>query len=113
MSMRPATLRPPVAGKALTVLDVQRVREDFPALNQQVHGKPLVYFDNAATSQKPRAVIDAIVRYYESTNANIHRGVHYLSEHATEQHDAARRAVQKFLNARSANEIVFVRGATE
>lgn len=93
--------------------EIERIRADFPILQQKVHGKPLVYFDNAATSQKPRAVIDAIVRYYETSNANIHRGVHFLSEHATEQHDAARRTVQKFLNARSANEIVFVRGTTE
>ncbi len=101
------------AARAFSPSELQKIRADFPILQQTVHGKPLVYFDNAATSQKPRAVIDAIVRYYETTNANIHRGVHYLSEHATEQHDAARRAVQKFLNARSANEIVFVRGATE
>ncbi|MGH9716463.1 MAG: SufS family cysteine desulfurase [Candidatus Acidiferrales bacterium] len=94
-------------------LDMEKIRADFPILQQKVHGKPLVYLDNAATSQKPRAVIDAIVRYYETTNANIHRGVHFLSERATEQHDAARRTVQKFLNAHSANEIVFVRGATE
>jgi len=94
-------------------LDLQKIRADFPILRQQVHGKPLVYLDNAATSQKPRAVIDAIVRYYETTNANIHRGVHFLSEQATEQHEAARRTVQKFLNARSASEIVFVRGTTE
>ncbi len=93
--------------------ELEKIRADFPILQQKVHGNPLVYFDNAATSQKPRAVIDAIVRYYETTNANIHRGVHLLSERATEQHDAARRTVQKFLNARSANEIVFVRGTTE
>ncbi|MDE3108628.1 MAG: cysteine desulfurase [Acidobacteriota bacterium] len=93
--------------------ELKQIRADFPILRQKVHGKPLVYLDNAATSQKPRAVIDAIVRYYETTNANIHRGVHFLSEHATEEHDAARRTVQKFLNARSASEIVFVRGATE
>ena len=70
--------------------DVERVRADFPILQQKVHGKPLVYLDNAATSQKPRAVIDAIVRYYEGTNANIHRGVHYLSESATADYEAAR-----------------------
>jgi cysteine desulfurase/selenocysteine lyase len=94
-------------------LDVNKIRADFPILHQMIHGKPLVYLDNAATSQKPRAVIDAIVRYYETTNANIHRGVHFLSERATEEHDAARRTVQKFLNARSSNEIIFVRGTTE
>lgn len=94
-------------------LDVEKIRADFPILHQKVHGKPLVYLDNAATSQKPRAVIEAITRYYESSNANIHRGVHFLSEHATEEHEEARRTVQRFLNARSANEIVFVRGTTE
>jgi cysteine desulfurase/selenocysteine lyase len=94
-------------------LDIDKIRADFPILRQKIHGKPLVYLDNAATTQKPRAVIDAIVRYYETTNANIHRGVHSLSEHATEEHDAARRTVQKFLNARSSNEIIFVRGTTE
>lgn len=94
-------------------LDVEKIRADFPILHQKVHGKPLVYLDNAATSQKPRAVIEAITRYYESSNANIHRGVHFLSEHATEEHEESRRTVQRFLNARSANEIVFVRGTTE
>jgi cysteine desulfurase / selenocysteine lyase len=93
--------------------DVGQVRADFPILQQQVHGKPLVYLDNAATSQKPRAVIDAIVRYYEGANANIHRGVHYLSEIATEQYEAARRTAQKFINAPHPHEIIFVRGATE
>ncbi len=93
--------------------DVNKIRADFPILRQKVHGKPLVYLDNAATTQKPRAVIEAITRYYESDNANIHRGVHFLSEHATEEHEAARRTVQQFLNARSASEIIFVRGATE
>jgi cysteine desulfurase/selenocysteine lyase len=78
-----------------------------------VYGHPLVYLDNAATSQKPRAVIDAISRYYESGNANIHRGVHYLSEHATEEHEAARRTVQHFVNAADKREIIFVRSATE
>ncbi len=92
---------------------VEEVRRDFPILHQQVHGHPLVYLDNAATSQKPRAVIDAISRYYESGNANIHRGVHFLSEHATEEHEAARRIVQRFLNAADKREIIFVRSATE
>src|ERR1044071_462323 len=78
--------------------DVERIRNDFPILHQKVHGHPLVYLDNAATSQKPRQVIDAIVRYYERDNANIHRGVHYLSEKATEEFEAARKAVQTFLN---------------
>jgi cysteine desulfurase/selenocysteine lyase len=93
--------------------DVEAVRRDFPILQQQVYGHPLVYLDNAATSQKPRSVIDAISHYYESGNANIHRGVHYLSEHATEEHEAARRTVQAFLNAADKREIIFVRSATE
>ena len=93
--------------------DVEQVRRDFPILHQKVYGHPLVYLDNAATSQKPRQVIDAISRYYESGNANIHRGVHYLSEHATEEHEAARRTVQRFLNAADKREIIFVRSATE
>ncbi len=94
-------------------LHVKQVRADFPILQQMVHGKPLVYLDNAATSQKPRAVIDAIVRYYEGTNANIHRGVHFLAEKATEDYEAARLTAQEFINAAHSREIIFVRGATE
>jgi len=93
--------------------DVQRVRRDFPILAQRVHGKPLVYLDNAATTQKPQAVIDAMVRSYAEDNANIHRGVHLLSERATRAYEQAREKIQKFLNAASAREIVFVRGTTE
>jgi len=93
--------------------DVEKVRRDFPILQQQVHGHPLVYLDNAATSQKPRAVIEAISHYYERGNANIHRAVHYLSEHATAEHEAARRTVQRFINAADKREIIFVRSATE
>ena len=93
--------------------DVEKVRADFPILKQTVRGKPLVYLDNAATSQKPRAVIDAITRYYEGTNANIHRGVHFLSEQATEEYEDVRRTAQEFLNAAHSHEIIFVRGATE
>lgn len=94
-------------------LDIERIRADFPILRQQAHGHPLVYLDNAATSQKPKAVIDAIVRYYERDNANIHRGVHYLSQQATEEFEAARKAVQLFLHAARPSEIIFLRGATE
>ncbi len=94
-------------------LDVERIRLDFPILSERIHGRKLVYLDNAATSQKPRAVIDAIVHYYEHDNANIHRGVHALSVRATEAHDAARETVRRFINAPSARQIVFVRGATE
>ncbi len=94
-------------------LDVEQIRRDFPILDQSIHGKKLVYLDNAATSQKPRAVIDAIVRYYQHDNANIHRGVHTLSMRATEAHDEARETVRHFIQAADANEIIFVRGATE
>jgi cysteine desulfurase / selenocysteine lyase len=93
--------------------DVERVRADFPALHQEVHGKPLVYLDNAATAQKPRPVIDALVDYYTTKNANVHRGVHLLSERATEAYEGARGKVQRFLNAADPREVVFVRGATE
>jgi cysteine desulfurase/selenocysteine lyase len=84
---------------AAVPIDVARVRADFPILETMVHGKPLVYLDNAATSQKPRAVIDAIMRYYQGTNANVHRGVHYLSEAATEDYEGARKIAQQFINA--------------
>jgi cysteine desulfurase/selenocysteine lyase len=93
--------------------DVARVREDFPILHTQVHGKPLVYLDNAATTQKPRAVIDSQVRYYETLNANIHRGVHTLSQRATDEFEGGREAVRQFLNAGSTREIIFTRGTTE
>ena len=93
--------------------DVERVRADFPILATEVHGKPLVYLDNAATSQKPLAVIDAIMRYYQGTNANVHRGVHYLSEAATEDYEAARETAQHFIHAPHLHEIIFVRGTTE
>src|SRR5689334_23075435 len=96
-----------------TSLDVNAIRADFPILQRRVHGRPLVYLDNAATTQKPRAVIDRLVRYYEEENANIHRGVHTLSVEATDAYDAARDRVRRFLNAADAREIVFVRGATE
>ncbi len=94
-------------------LDIEKIRADFPILHQTVHGKPLVYLDNAATSQKPRAVINAITRYYEGTNSNIHRGVHFLSEQATAEYEVARQTAQKFINAAHAHEIIFVRGTTE
>ena len=94
-------------------LDVERIREDFPILAQRVHGKPLVYLDNAATSQKPQAVIDSLARYYSSQNANIHRGVHALSELATYEYEKARGKIKLFLNASDSREIIFVRGATE
>jgi cysteine desulfurase/selenocysteine lyase len=96
-----------------TKIDWAALRKDFPILDQQVHGKPLIYFDNAATSQKPRAVIDALVHYYEHDNANVHRGIHELSNRATAGYEAARTRAAKFINARSAEEIVFTRGTTE
>ncbi|MGH9585396.1 MAG: SufS family cysteine desulfurase, partial [Acidobacteriaceae bacterium] len=93
--------------------DIKKVRADFPILSAQVHGKPLVYLDNAATTQKPQAVIDAISHYYTHENANIHRGVHHLSQVATDSYEAARQTVQRFLNAADQREIIFVRGTTE
>jgi selenocysteine lyase/cysteine desulfurase len=93
-----------------TRFDVDAVRKDFPALHQEVHGKPLAYLDNAATTQKPQAVIDAIVNFYSRDNANVHRGVHLLSERATAGYEHARETVRRFVNAREAREIVFVRG---
>ena len=93
--------------------DVERIRRDFPILRECVHGKPLVYLDNAATSQKPEVVIDAIADYYRHDNANIHRGVHLLSQRATDEYESSRKLVQRFVNARESREIVFVRGATE
>ena len=89
------------------------LRKDFPILDQQVHGKPLIYFDNAATSQKPRAVLDALQHYYEYDNANVHRGIHELSNRATAAYEAARARAAKFINAKSSDEIVFTRGTTE
>jgi cysteine desulfurase/selenocysteine lyase len=93
--------------------DVEKIRADFPILKRKVHGHPLVYLDNAATSQKPQAVIDALVRYYEGENANIHRGVHYLSQIATEAFEQARETVRAFVNAARTSEIIFTRGTTE
>jgi cysteine desulfurase/selenocysteine lyase len=92
---------------------VQRIRGDFPILRRHVRGKPLVYLDNAATTQKPQAVIDRIVRYYTEENSNVHRGVHYLSEIATAAYEDARSTVKRFINARSEKEIIFTRGTTE
>lgn len=93
--------------------DLQALRKEFPILGREVYGRPLIYFDNAATTQKPRAVVEAMTEEYYSVNANVHRGVHYLSQQATELHEQAREAVCDFIGARSANEIVFTRGTTE
>src|SRR5512136_1244047 len=93
--------------------DWSALRGEFPILDQQVHGQPLIYFDNAATTQKPRAVIDALRHYYEHDNANVHRGIHELSNRATAGFEAGRERAAKFLNARSTDEIIFTRGTTE
>ena len=98
---------------AVLPLDVEAIRRDFPVLARSVHGKPLCYLDNAASSQRPRSVIDAISRYYEHSHANVHRGVHALSQEATDLFEGAREAVRRFVNAASTREIVFVRGTTE
>jgi cysteine desulfurase/selenocysteine lyase len=102
----------PVA-PTVTSLDVAAIRRDFPILDQQINGKPLVYLDNAASSQRPRAVIDAISRYYERDHANVHRGVHTLSQRATDAFEGSREIVRGFLNARETKEIIFTRGTTE
>src|SRR5437868_4447932 len=96
-----------------TTVDWKSFREDFPILREQAHGHPLIYFDNAATSQKPRAVVDALRHYYEHENANVHRGLHELSSRATEAYEQARQRVAAYLGAASADEIVFTRGTTE
>jgi cysteine desulfurase/selenocysteine lyase len=100
-------------GRGQTSLDVKKIREDFPILKQRVHGKPLVYLDNAATSQKPQVVIDTVSHYYKTDNSNIHRGIHLLSERATEAYEDARGRVRKFINAGDNREVIFVRGTTE
>jgi len=110
MNARRDSLRNPAP---MPGFDAPRWRRDFPILRQQVHGKPLVYLDNAATSQKPQAVIDAVADYYEKLNANVHRGVHQLSELATAAYEGAREKLRGFINAASLKEIIFVRGATE
>ena len=99
------TQTPPPA----STFDIEKVRRDFPILHREVRGKRLVYLDNAATTQKPQAVIDRIVRYYTEENSNVHRGVHYLSEVSTEAYESARKIVKDFLNARDVKEIVFTR----
>lgn len=98
---------------ASTRLDIERIRTQFPVLNQQVNGKPFIYLDNAATNQKPKRVIDALTHYYEKDNANIHRGIHTLAERATKAYEATRHAMQEFINAKHVEEIIFTRGVTE
>src|SRR5881628_1200175 len=102
-----------IASPSKKMIDWESLRADFPILHQKVHGHALIYFDNAATSQKPRVVIDALRNYYERDNANVHRGIHELSNRATAGYEAARARAAKFINARSADEIVFTRGTTD
>lgn len=113
MSAANDSIAPALQQDRPAALDVARIRKDFPALHQEVYGKPLVYLDNAATTQKPQAVIDALSRYYARDNSNVHRGVHALSQRATEEYEGARQKIRRFLNARETREIVFVRGTTE
>lgn len=101
------------AANPIMNFDVNRIREDFPILKQRVHGRPLVYLDSAATSQKPQVVIDAINSYYAAQNANVHRGVHYLSQLATREYEDARVKVQRFINAAETHEVIYTRGTTE
>jgi len=103
----------PRTAPAARAFDVEAIRRDFPILDQQINGKPLVYLDNAASSQRPRAVIDAISHYYEHDHANVHRGVHTLSQRATEAYEGAREVVRGFINARDTKEVIYVRGTTE
>ena len=102
-----------VAKQGTDVYDVVKIREDFPILQRQVYGRPLVYLDNAATTQKPLCVLDAMRDEYLNVNANVHRGVHYLSQQATDLHEAARETVRQFINARKTEEVIFTRGTTE
>ena len=113
MATAPEVAKPLARPLSQPAFNVARVREDFPILKEQVHGKPLVYLDNAATTQKPRAVIEAEQRFYLTQCSNVHRGVHYLSEQATRAYEDVRVKVQRFLNAGEAREIIFVRGTTE
>ena len=115
-------LKEPVAAKLIDTdreeygaigFDVWRTLQDFPILKELIYGRPLVYLDNAATSQKPQEVIDAMSRFYLKSNANVHRGMHYLAERATEEYEGVRTKVQRFLNAEHASELIFVRGTTE
>src|SRR4051812_6005270 len=105
MSAHPISVAP--------TFDVEAIRRDFPILHQNVNGKPLVYLDNAASSQRPQQVIDAISHYYEHDHANVHRGVHTLSQRATDAYEGSRDVIRRFINARDTKEVIFVRGTTE
>lgn len=113
MSVAQGKIKPKIADGLPSSFDVEKIRGDFPILHRQVRGQRLVYLDNAATTQKPRCVIDTIEKYYTSQNSNIHRGVHYLSELATKLYEESRKKIKRFLNAAKAHEIIFVRGTTE
>ena len=113
MATVPEVAKAPTGTLLRPAFNVDRVREDFPILKAQAHGKPLVYLDNAATTQKPRVVLEAEQRFYLEQCSNVHRGVHYLSERATQAYENVRTKVQRFLNAAEAREIIFVRGTTE
>ena len=110
--MTPAAVAP-LIGRSSPPFDLDRIRADFPILGRRIRGKPLVYLDNAATSQKPQSVIDAVTHFYTAENANIHRGVHYLSERATAAYDLVREEVARFINAPSSRQVIFTKGATE
>ena len=101
------------AVKEISSFDVNKIRKDFPVLSQTVNGKPLVYLDNGASSQVPNLVIERGSKYLQEEHSNIHRGVHYLSQHATTAYEAAREKVKRFINAKEAKECIFVRGCTE
>ena len=113
MSVRPLLAEDELSPSTEEGFDVARVRRDFPILRRTVNDKPLVYLDNAATAQKPQTVIDAVTRFYSYENANIHRGVHYLSEHATAAYEDVREKARAFLGAAESRELVFVRGTTD
>src|SRR5437764_9846143 len=102
-----------LTSQVLAPFNVEKIREDFPVLKQNIHGKPLVYLDSAATAQKPFAVIDAIRRFHEVDCANIHRGVHELSQRSTAAYEETRSKARRFVNARTTDELIFVRGTTE
>ena len=113
MESKTMTAAAPAALSTATPLDPLAIRAQFPILQTSVHGKPLIYLDNAATTQKPQVVLDKLAEYYGTMNANIHRGVHHLSQVSTTAHDRARATVRRFINAKSDREIIFVRGCTE
>lgn len=113
MRIETEQISPKRISSPLSTFDVEKIREDFPALKLQVHGKPLIYLDNAATTQKPKVVLDALSRFYIEECSNIHRGIHFLSERATQDYEEARLKIKRFLNAKHSEEIIFVRGTTE